>query len=688
MNSITIDSLRPHALSALPVRAVLLSLAILLTGAAIARAEGPSYVARTPTPGALYSDGQNGRYLLGGEWLYRPDLSDVGIAEGWWRDAASTNGWSPVAVPNAYNAGDFTSASNAGYTGWYRKDFKLPNSAFARYVPRADRRWIIRFESVNYRATVWLNGRKIGGHAGAELPFELDLPDVRKGVNRLIVRVNNRRSAMDIPPGYGGGAWNYGGILREVYVRTAQRADISQTQYRTLLPCPSCAAKIEVTVQVRNVTGAPQAVGLHGVYGNARLTFGRATISPYATWTTEAVAHIPHPNLWSPGHPALYRSTLTLTDSAGRKIGGYVELSGIRTITVTPDGRLELNGRLLNLRGVDVREQNLAQGGALDATQERQIVSSVKALGGTVMRSDPLSPELEEAADRAGILIWSEIPVNRTVQRQYLGDPAWVAEAHSFLRQNILANENHPSVLLWSIGNELPTYATPAEASYIASSAALAKQLDPTRPVAMSITDWPGVPCQAAYAPLDVIGYNDYFGWFDFGDGGTADQQQLSPFLDSLRACYPHQALAITEFGFDANRAGPAEEYGTYQFQADAAEYHLQVFATKPWLSAAMYFLLQDTAFYPGYTGGNPEPDPPFNEKGLLDLDGNPKPAWAVVSSIFHATVQIANQAHGTRGQVRNGAGARRRKRGLRRSAAVPDRVPSPAVHPDLGVVP
>ena len=81
-----------------------------------------------------------------------------------------------------------------GYVGWYRRDFTLPANAFARYVRKADRHWIIRFESVNYRATVWLNGRKIGTHAGAYLPFEFDLKGLRSGVNRLIVRVDNRRT--------------------------------------------------------------------------------------------------------------------------------------------------------------------------------------------------------------------------------------------------------------------------------------------------------------------------------------------------------------------------------------------------------------------------------------------------------------------------------------------------------------
>jgi hypothetical protein len=98
----------------------------------------------------------------------------------------------------------------------------------------------------------------------------------------------------------------------------------------------------------------------------------------------------------------------------------------------------------------------------------------------------------------------------------------------------------------------------------------------------------------------------------------------------------------VTEFGFDGNRNGPVEERGTYQFQSDAAAYHLGVFASKPWLSGAMYFLLQDTVAFPGYRGGDPWPDPPFNQKGLLDLQGNQKPAWGVVASIYRGTVQIA----------------------------------------------
>jgi beta-glucuronidase len=640
-------------------RAILLALALVLVVPALARAQAPAYAATPPTRGALYRDGQTGRYLLGGQWLYRADPAGVGIAQQWWR-TAGTAGFSPVTVPNAYNAGDFSSASMTGSVGWYRRDFTLPAGAFPRSVPFSQRHWIVRFESVNYRASVWLNGRLIGTHAGAYLPFEFDLTGLRPGVNRLVVRVDDRRGPTDLPPGPGGGWWNFGGLLREVYLRAVQRADLSQVLVTPVLPCPSCAATIQEQAAVRNVTGVIQHVALKGRYGGVPLDFGTTTIAPHATWTASATAVIPHPQLWSIQRPYLYRATLTLSDTRGHRLGGYVTYSGIRKISVSPGGRLELNGRALNLRGAFIHEQNLRTGAALSTSQLAALVGWERKLGSTVIRSHyPLNPEILEMADRDGMLVWDEVPVyqfsnsansaDSETGDQYLGEPLVLARAESTLRENILDNQNHPSVMLWSIGNELSTPVTTNESNYISAAAALAHKLDPTRPVGMAISAWPGVPCQAGYAPLDVLGFNDYFGWFDAGGGGTDDRDQLGPFLDSLRACYPTKAIMVTEFGFEANRHGPVEERGTYEFQANTVAYHLGVFATKRWLSGAIYFALQDFAARPGWGGGDPRPDPPWVQKGLVSMTGALKPAFSLVSAIYHATTQIAPQQRARR---------------------------------------
>ena len=142
-----------------------------------------------------------------------------------------------------------------GSVGWYRRDFTLPAGAFAGSVPARFRSWIVRFESVNYDATVWLNGRRIGRHDGAYLPFEFSLKGVRAGVNRLVVRVDDRRTGASLPPGPSGGWWNFGGIQREVYLRSVHRADMSVVQVRPILPCPTCAATIQEQATVANPTG-------------------------------------------------------------------------------------------------------------------------------------------------------------------------------------------------------------------------------------------------------------------------------------------------------------------------------------------------------------------------------------------------------------------------------------------------
>ncbi len=464
---------------------------------------------------------------------------------------------------------------------------------------------------------------------------------VRPGVNRLIVRVDDRRTPADLPPGPSGGWWNFGGINREVYLRSAQRADLTSVQVRPLLPCPTCAATIAEQATVSNPTASPQTVSLQGSYGGHRLNFGARTISPHGTWIAGAHTRLSAPHLWAPGNPYLYTARLTLSDAQGRPLEGYFTYSGVRSITVAAGGQLELNGRIVHLRGVSLQEQNLTTGAALTPAQLDALVGWTHELGATIIRAHyPLDPQIEQLADQDGILLWSEIPVYQSASR-YLRNRAWLSNAHAMLRDNILTNQNHPSVLLWSIGNELPTPPGDAEASYIAGAAALAHQLDPTRPVGMAISDWPGVACQQAYAPLDVIGFNDYFGWFDAGGGTTDDRDELGPFLDSLHACYPSKALFVSEFGFEANRNGPVEERGTYQFQANAAEYHLGVFASKPYLAGAVWFALQTFAARPGWTGGDPLGDPPWVQKGEIDQFGNPTPLFGLIQSIYRSTVQI-----------------------------------------------
>ena len=108
-----------------------------------------------------------------------------------------------------------------------------------------------------------------------------------------------------------------------------------------------------------------------------------------------------------------------------------------------------------------------------------------------------------------------------------------------------------------------------------------------------------------------------------------------------MRACYPDKALMVTEFGAEANRDGPSEEKGTWAFQQEWINYQLGVFATKPWLSGAMYWALNEFWVRPGWEGGNPRPSSPVHQKGLVTYDGVRKPAFADVQRSYTTTPQL-----------------------------------------------
>jgi beta-glucuronidase len=617
-----------------------LSKILILAAAVLGMSAGPAAAqsaVSTPSDKTLYRNGPSGRFLMDGPWLFRFDNRQSGPQ----RDTG-TAGWRRVTVPNAWNATDESDASFGGAVGWYRKDFRLPSNDRAAS-------WVVRFESVNYRARVWLNGRPVGTNRGAYLPFEMRLPRslVRRGrVNRLVIRVDSRRLPTDFPPSGlsttgvpTGGWWNYGGILREVYLRKVNDIDFNTVVVRPNLPCSTCAATVAYRVTLRNYGTQARRVSVTARFGSQSLRVGTAAVAPGRFATLTRSVRIARPRLWSPDSPALYNAPLTAS-SGGRTLQRYTLRTGIRSIKVV-GGRLVLNGRPLNFRGAFIHEDDRNLGFAIDnAVRDRQL-GWIRELGATMIRGHyPLHPYTSERADALGIMQWSEVPVY-SVKTRYLKQRLVRQLAARELETNIEANGNHPSVIVWSIGNELSARPGPVQGDYIQRAAAAAKRLDPSRPVGYAVAGYPQVGCQARYAPLDVIGVNDYFGWYPGPAGSIADRSLLSEYLDSVRACYPTKAIVVSEFGAEANREGPVEEKGTYAFQQDFVNFHLGVFATKPWLSGAIYFALQEFRVRPRWDGNNPRPHPPIHEKGLVTFDGVRKPAFADAQRIFRATPQL-----------------------------------------------
>jgi beta-glucuronidase len=604
---------------------------------------GVAGAADKPSNKTLYYEGPSGRYLMDGTWLFRLDPSNKGLSSGWNR-SGSTAGWSKVKVPNVWNLGDDSPASMIGGVGWYRKDFSVPEASKAL-------EWAVRFESVNYRSRVWLNGKPVGSNRGAYIPFEFRLDNIkRRGTNRLVIRVDSKRHSTDFPPSGlatngapTGGWWNYSGLQREVYLKRLDTVDWKSVRVIPRLACASCTASVQVKVILRNVKGGGEGVRVTGNFGSRRLNLGTRSISGNGVKSFTTTFRMPHPNVWSPDRPHLYNVNLKAS-AGGRTVSTYRLRTGIRSIRVSSDGHLILNGKRLNLRGVGVHEESAAQGFAVDDAFRRRLVSEVKAVGATLMRTHyPMHPYTHELADKEGVLIWSEIPVY-ALKTANLAKPGVTTLAAKELEKNIIANQNHPSVLLWSIANELSAKPGPTQANYIKNAVREAKALDPSRPVGLAVAGYPTAGCQKAYAPLDVIGVNDYFGWYPGPGGLVFDRTKLSGYLDSVRNCYPEQAVMVTEFGAEANRDGPVEEKGTWAFQQDFINYHLGIYAQKPWLSGAVYWALNEFKVRPGWEGGNPRPQPPLHQKGLLRYgDFSRKPAWADLQRSYAATNQLGN---------------------------------------------
>jgi beta-glucuronidase len=604
-------------------RLILLTFAVLLCLPAVPAMAAGSLRDGLTTKSA-YKNGPSSRFMMAGDWGFSRNKGGP---------------YATVQVPYAWNANDNSFASYRGGIGFYRKDFALPGSKSSA--------WLVRFESNNYHSKVYLNGHLIGKHDGAYQPFELLLPKkYLKSRNRLLVRVDSRRTAADFPP-YGtsvvgdptGGWWNYSGILREVYLRKINKVDLSNVLVRPSVSCSKCKAGVLYKAFVKNYTSKKQKVKVSSRLGGKVVGLGSKTIKPHGSATLTRKITVAKPKLWSPASPYLYNTGFTLKDGS-KTAQTYSLRSGLRSITVK-GGRLKLNGQNLNIRGFGLHEDEPGKGFASDrAFQEGQIQAARNA-GATMLRTHyPLSEYYYERADELGMFLWGEVPIY-SVKSAELAKSKVRQRAVAQVSKLVKTKWNHPSLLIYSIGNELNSNVSGPVGEYVKEASAAVKALDPSRPIGLAINGYPGAGCQQGYKPLQVLGLNEYFGWYVGPDGQIADQSLLSDFLDQMRKCYPSKALMITEFGAEANRDGPREEKGSYQFQEDFINYHLNVFNSKPWLSGALYWALQEFKVRPNWDGGNPRPNSPLHEKGVIRYDGTLKPGYFDLQTQFRAIKQV-----------------------------------------------
>ncbi|MFN2617114.1 MAG: glycoside hydrolase family 2 protein [Thermoleophilaceae bacterium] len=595
-------------------------------------------------------EGNTGRMLLGGRWYFRQDDARTGESSRFYRQR-SLSGWSAIRVPHNWNARDTTLDQQS--IGWYRKEFRLPR--LARRLRKQKLLWRIRFESANAQAKVWLNGRLIGKHIGGYFPFELDLKGLRRHRrNRLVVKVSSVRSTTDLTHWrfFGqGGWWNFGGLLREVYVRPVDRVDIEDVKALPRLRRVRGSARVGVELALRNAGRKDRRVQVAvriGTKGRRaqRIQFSRK-VNARSRRAVRVRFRIRKPSLWRPGRPRLY-SLFATASTDGERRSAYRLAFGVRKIQVKGT-RVYLNGHRVRLRGASVHEDDPSTGGVFTRAQRRVTLRRLRQLGASVTRSHyPLHPAFIEALDRAGILYWVDSPVYQ-LSNLLLDQPRVRRSAIRAAQNTVRYNVNHASIFVWSLGNELGGDATEGGrigsgyADYIRRGARQVHKLDDTRLVGLERNPRIGEQIfQPALGRLDVLGINEYFGWykdsaFGYRPSKTSD---LGPFLDQVHNAYPGLPLFVTEYGAEATRDGSESQRGTFQFQQKFLREHLAIHASKPYVNGSIIWILKDFRVLPNWSGGNDRAyaTPPWNNKGLIDQFGAPKPAFSSIGASFRAT--------------------------------------------------
>ena len=229
----------------------------------------------------------------------------------------------------------------------------------------------MRFESVNYRSRVWLNGRRVGTNRGAYIPFEFRLNGLkRRGTNRLVIRVDSKRRSTDFPPSGlstdgvpTGGWWNYSGLQREVYLKRLNVVDWKSVRVIPRLACASCTARrCRCARSCATSRGSGQGVRITGNFGSRRLNLGSRSVSRngVASFSHHVQDAQPARVVARAAQPLQRQPARERRRPDGRQLPPAS--TGIRSIRVSGDGRLILNGQRVNLRGVGVHEDSKRAG--------------------------------------------------------------------------------------------------------------------------------------------------------------------------------------------------------------------------------------------------------------------------------------------------------------------------------------
>ena len=512
----------------------------------------------------------------------------------------------------------------------------------------ANKVYQLYFEGSNITTKVYVNGVEAGGHIGGYIGFTIDVSKhIQTGNNEILVRVDNSYD-INIIPSQKSDFFIYGGITRDVWMLTLSKNHIDNIKVTTPKVSEK-AATLVVDAFIKNPSS------------NSKVTYEAQLLSPkgkvVATQkgsvsgdkTSIAFSEIKNPALWDIAQPNLYTVSVSLLGN-GKVIDKIEDRVGFRWFEFKEHGPFYLNGKRVLIRGTHRHEEHAGVGAAMTNKQHREDMESIKGMGANFVRLAhyPQDPEVYKACDELGLLVWDELPWCRGG----LGTEVWQTNAKNMLAEMIQQNFNHPSIIIWSMGNEmnwLPDFPDGDNIErtnvFLNELNDLSHKLDPSRKTAIR-------KYEEGSKIVDVFSPSIWSGWYsgsfksykkavdkykldykhfihaEYGGDSQVGRHSESPITGSGQIKSEGWEEAIVQTGV-ANIAQIGDWSESYI--VDLFDWHLHIAENDPTFVGNIQWAFKDFG-----TPLRPEDDIPYmNQKGIVDRSGKPKDAYYVFKSYW-----------------------------------------------------
>ena len=511
-------------------------------------------------------------------------------------------------IPSDWNTQDERLFFYEG-TVWFKKSFQA--------VPMEDYRTLLYFGAVNYDCRVWVNGKEAGHHVGGFTPFNYDISDlIKEGENVVIVKVDNKRHAEDVPTQIFDW-WNYGGITRNVKLVKVTPTYLEDYNLQ-LAKADAKAKKRQISFSARlnkKESGHKVTVFIPELKLEQQLTTdAEGTVSGTLFVAPKKL------QLWSPENPKLYRVDISLDTST------ISDSIGFRTIE-TRDKQILLNGQPIFLKGISIHNEKPNGGGRANSAEDAHtLLGWAKELGCNFVRLAhyPHHEEMVREAEKMGILVWSEIPVYWTIAWK---NPKTYENAQNQLRDMIARDHNRANVIIWSIANETPH--SQERDTFLGNLAQYARSLDNTRLISMAME----VTGASNYVNrlndnmnkyVDVVSFNQYIGWYRDVNDAPKMKWEI-PY---------NKPVIVSEFGGGAKYGyhGAKNQRWTEEFQENLYIENTAMLDKIEGLSGTTPWILKD---FRSPRRVLPDVQDYYNRKGLVSDKGEKKKAFYILKQWY-----------------------------------------------------